>query len=297
MRDVFVSEAIVRPTGLVDPEIIIMPVDNQVEDAINKIRERISKNQRVLITTLTKKFAEDLDIYLKSIGIKSTYVHSDVETLKRLDILKDLRSGVFDVLIGINLLREGLDLPEVSLVCIFDADKEGFLRSATSLIQIIGRAARHLDGTCVMYSDKITRSMKLAIDDNEYKKEIQKQYNIDNNITPRSTTRANDNLVDIAEHKDILPKEEKKSKNKEPQEFEIDSRFSQDGKKGKTKQASMKAASLENNFDLITKIRRIEIDKLGLSSLELESRLQIAVDAMDFESAAAIRDILNTKKS
>jgi excinuclease ABC subunit B len=294
-RDVFVSEAIVRPTGLVDPEILIIPVEKQVEDAINRIQERIKKNQRTLITTLTKKFAEDLDIYLKSLGIKSTYVHSDVETLKRLDILKDLRSGVYDVLIGINLLREGLDLPEVSLVCIFDADKEGFLRSGTSLIQIIGRAARHIDGQAIMYADKVTRSMKLAIDDNEYKKIIQTKYNNDNGIIPQSTTRSNDNLIDISEVKDILPKEEKTKKSKEVPEFAIESRFSQTGKKGKTKQASMKAASLENNFDLITKIRKQELEKLELTTLELESRLQLAIDAMDFETAAAIRDILNSK--
>jgi excinuclease ABC subunit B len=294
-RDVFVSEAIVRPTGLVDPEILIIPVEKQVEDAINRIQERIKKNQRTLITTLTKKFAEDLDIYLKSLGIKSTYVHSDVETLKRLDILKDLRSGVYDVLIGINLLREGLDLPEVSLVCIFDADKEGFLRSGTSLIQIIGRAARHIDGQAIMYADKVTRSMKLAIDDNEYKKIIQTKYNTDNGIIPQSTTRSNDNLIDISEVREILPKEEKTKKTKEVPEFAIESRFSQTGKKGKTKQASMKAASLENNFDLITKIRKQELEKLELTILELESRLQLAIDAMDFETAAAIRDILNAK--
>jgi excinuclease ABC subunit B len=294
-RDVFVSEAIVRPTGLVDPEILIIPVEKQVEDAINRIQERIKKNQRTLITTLTKKFAEDLDIYLKSLGIKSTYVHSDVETLKRLDILKDLRSGVYDVLIGINLLREGLDLPEVSLVCIFDADKEGFLRSGTSLIQIIGRAARHIDGQAIMYADKVTRSMKLAIDDNEYKKIIQTKYNTDNGIIPQSTTRSNDNLIDISEVREILPKEEKTKKSKEVPEFAIESRFSQTGKKGKTKQASMKAASLENNFDLITKIRKQELEKLELTTLELESRLQLAIDAMDFETAAAIRDILNAK--
>ncbi len=293
-RDVFVSEAIVRPTGLIDPEILIIPVEKQVEDAINRIQERIKKNQRVLITTLTKKFAEDLDIYLKSLGIKSTYVHSDVDTLKRLDILKDLRSGVYDVLIGINLLREGLDLPEVSLVCIFDADKEGFLRSGTSLIQIIGRAARHLDGQAIMYADSITRSMKLAIDDNEYKKIIQTKYNTDNGIIPQSTTRANENIVDISELKDILPIETK-AKKEDNQDFAVESRFSQSGKKGKTKQASMKAASLENNFDLLTKIKKQELEKLDLTTSELESRLQIAIDAMDFETAAAVRDLINQK--
>jgi excinuclease ABC subunit B len=293
-RDVFVSEAIVRPTGLVDPHILVIPVDNQVEDAINRIRERVLKNQRVLITTLTKKFAEDLDVYLKSIDIKSTYVHSDVDTMKRIDILKDLRSGVFDVLIGINLLREGLDLPEVSLVCIFDADKEGFLRSSTSLIQIIGRAARHEEGIAVMYADNITRSMKLAIADNEYKRSIQEKYNILHNIIPKSTQRDTENIKEISERKDILTTDDtKKIKKGEEMDYAIESRYSQKGKKGKTKQASMKAASLENNFEMKKEVKKRELVMLNLSKLELESKLQMAIDAMDFESAAAIRDLMN----
>jgi excinuclease ABC subunit B len=291
MRDIFISEAVVRPTGLVDPQILIIPADNQVEDAINRIQERIKKNQRILITTLTKKFAEDLDIYLKSLGIKSTYVHSDVDTLKRLDILKDLRSGVFDVLIGINLLREGLDLPEVSLVCIFDADKEGFLRSGTSLIQIIGRAARHIDGLAIMYADKVTRSMKLAIDDNEYKRMLQEKYNLANGIIPQSTTRSTDNIKDIAELKEIIPVVDKK-KVEVQDEFQIESRYAQKGKKGKTKQASIRASSIEYNFDLLKEVKKQEIAKLELNSLELNSKLQMAIDAMDFETAAAVRDLL-----
>jgi excinuclease ABC subunit B len=291
-RDIFISEAVVRPTGLVDPHIVIVPVDQQVEDAINRIRERIKKNQRVLITTLTKKFAEDLDTYLKSIEIKSTYVHSDVDTMKRLDILKDLRSGVFDVLIGINLLREGLDLPEVSLVCIFDADKEGFLRSATSLIQIVGRAARHVDGLTVMYADKITRSMKIAIEDNEYKRSVQEKHNALHNIIPQSTSRATDNIKDIAEVKDILPILEKK-KVKDQFEFDIESRFGQKGKKGKTKQASIRAASIENNFELLKEVKKQELAKLNLNASEISTRLQLAIDAMDFETAAALRDLKN----
>jgi excinuclease ABC subunit B len=291
MRDIFISEAVVRPTGLVDPQILIIPADNQVEDAINRIQERIKKNQRILITTLTKKFAEDLDIYLKSLGIKSTYVHSDVDTLKRLDILKDLRSGVFDVLIGINLLREGLDLPEVSLICIFDADKEGFLRSGTSLIQIIGRAARHIDGLAIMYADKVTRSMKLAIDDNEYKRMLQEKYNLANGIIPQSTTRSTDNIKDIAELKEIIPVVDKK-KVEVQDEFQIESRYAQKGKKGKTKQASIRASSIEYNFDLLKEVKKQEIAKLELNSLELNSKLQMAIDAMDFETAAAVRDLL-----
>jgi excinuclease ABC subunit B len=289
-RDVFISEAVVRPTGLIDPEIIIVPAEKQVEDAINRIQLRIKKNQRTLITTLTKKFAEDLDIYMKSIGIKSTYVHSDVDTMKRLDILKELREGIYDVLIGINLLREGLDLPEVSLVCIFDADKEGFLRSGTSLIQIIGRAARHLDGQAIMYADKITNSMSLAIADNEYKRAVQTDYNKIHNITPKSTIRSKENMRDIAEVKNILTKEEPKPIAEE--EFAIESRFSQKGKKGKTKQASIRAASIENNFELLKEVKKQELNKLELNQSEMTTRLQIAIDAMDFETAAALRDMI-----
>lgn len=293
-RDVFISEAVVRPTGLIDPQIIIVPAEKQVEDAINRIQVRIKNNQRTLITTLTKKFAEDLDIYMKSIGIKSTYVHSDVDTMKRLDILKELREGVYDVLIGINLLREGLDLPEVSLVCIFDADKEGFLRSGTSLIQIIGRAARHLDGQAIMYADKMTNSMNIAIADNEYKRSVQTEYNRIHNITPKSTIRSKENMRDIAEVKNILTKEEPKPI--EVEEYAIESRFSQKGKKGKTKQASIKAASLENNFELLKAVKIQELDKLDLNLSEMTTRLQIAIDAMDFETAAALRDMIKIKK-
>jgi excinuclease ABC subunit B len=161
-----------------DPLIILKPVENQVEDVLEQVRQRIIKNQRVLITTLTKKFAEELDLYFKQINIKSAYIHSDVETLDRLDILSDLRRGRYDVLIGINLLREGLDLPEVSLVAIFDADKEGFLRSRSSLVQIVGRAARHSEGTVIMYGDKITDSMRNAIDETSRRRDLQIQYNL-----------------------------------------------------------------------------------------------------------------------
>lgn len=293
MRDVFVSEAVVRPTGLVDPKIIIVPVDKQVEDAINRIQERVDNNQRVLITTLTKKFAEDLDVYLKTLGIKCTYIHSDVDTMKRIDLLKDLRSGIYNVLIGINLLREGLDLPEVSLVCIFDADKEGFLRSSTSLIQIIGRGARHIDGTTIMYADRITNSMKVAIEDNEYKRKLQEHYNIKHNITPKSTVRSQENIKDISEVKEILVK--KIPETNSEQEFAIDSRFSQKGQKGKTKQASMKAASIENNFELLKEVKRQEIEKLNLNSKQLQKLLKDSIADMDFESAAATRDILKEK--
>jgi excinuclease ABC subunit B len=180
------AQQIIRPTGLIDPEIIIRPTDGQIDDLIAEIRERVAKNQRVLVTTLTKRMAEDLSTYLQELDIKTAYIHSEVDTLERGDILKDLRLGVYDVLVGINLLREGLDLPEVSMVAIIDADKEGFLRSASALIQIIGRAARHLDGKVFMYADHITKSMQQAIDETDRRRTIQTSYNSTHNITPTS---------------------------------------------------------------------------------------------------------------
>ena len=184
-----VVEQVIRPTGLVDPEIEVKPTENQVDDLIEQIRQRTAKGQRVLVTTLTKKLAERLSQYLSELNIKVAYLHSDIDTLERLDILRDLRAGVYDVLVGINLLREGLDLPEVSLVAILDADKEGFLRSATSLTQTIGRAARHIEGKVIMYADTITGSMKKAIDETNRRRKIQQEYNIKNNITPVSITK------------------------------------------------------------------------------------------------------------
>ena len=181
-----VVEQIIRPTGLLDPKIEVKPVENQVDDLIEQIRLRVQKNERVLVTTLTKKMAEDLTSYLKSLDIKVNYMHSDIKALERMEIIRNLRLGEFDVLVGINLLREGLDIPEVSLVAILDADKEGFLRSERSLIQTIGRAARNTDGTVIMYGDELTDSMEKAIKETNRRRAIQEQYNKEHNITPQT---------------------------------------------------------------------------------------------------------------
>lgn len=198
---------VIRPTGLLDPVIEVRPSQHQVDDLVAEIRDRTSKGQRVLVTTLTKRMAEDLSAYLLELDIKTAYIHSEVDTLERSDILRQLREGVFDVLVGINLLREGLDLPEVSLVAIIDADKEGFLRSESALIQTIGRAARHLDGRVIMYADTITGSMRRAIDETNNRRMVQEHYNQEHNITPTSIAKKIDEgLRAIIPARDDKPK-------------------------------------------------------------------------------------------
>ena len=193
-----IAEQIIRPTGLLDPEIIVRPVEGQIDDLIDEIKMRTKKKQRVLVTTLTKKMAEDLTEYLTTSGIKVRYMHHDIGAIERMEIIRDLRLGEFDVLIGINLLREGLDLPEVSLVAILDADKEGFLRSETSLIQTIGRAARNAEGVVIMYADKITPSMRAAIDETERRRAKQQKYNDEHGIVPKTIVKGVRDIIEIS---------------------------------------------------------------------------------------------------
>ncbi|MDY3946562.1 MAG: excinuclease ABC subunit UvrB [Ezakiella sp.] len=202
-----IAEQVLRPTGLLDPKIIVHPISNQIDDLIERIRDRVAKKERVLITTLTKKMAEDLTDYLENVGIKVCYMHSDTETLDRMQIIRDLRMGEKDVLVGINLLREGLDLPEVSLVAILDADKEGFLRSETSLIQTVGRAARNVNGEVVMYADHITDSMQKTIDETNRRREIQAKYNEEHGIIPKSIVKDVREVIGIMKEKGIKKEE------------------------------------------------------------------------------------------
>ncbi|QQX78393.1 excinuclease ABC subunit UvrB [Shewanella sp. KX20019] len=196
-----IAQQVVRPTGLLDPEIEVRPVGTQVDDLLSEIAKRVAVNERVLVTTLTKRMSEDLTEYLDEHGVKVRYLHSDIDTVERVEIIRDLRLGVFDVLIGINLLREGLDMPEVSLVCILDADKEGFLRSERSLIQTIGRAARNVNGKVILYGDRITKSMDKAITETNRRRAMQHQYNLDNGITPKGVIKSITDVMDVGDSK------------------------------------------------------------------------------------------------
>ncbi|MBT5948284.1 MAG: excinuclease ABC subunit UvrB, partial [Nitrospinaceae bacterium] len=199
-----VVEQVLRPTGLVDPPVEIRPAQGQVDDLLGEVRKAVARGERILVTTLTKRFSEDLTEYYDDLGVRVRYLHSDIETLERVKIIRDLRSGEFDVLIGINLLREGLDLPEVALVAIFDADKEGFLRSDTSMIQTSGRAARHIDGRVIMYADRVTGSMQRALDEMSRRRTIQMAYNEENGITPRSISRSMDGMIESVGEMDYV---------------------------------------------------------------------------------------------
>jgi len=205
-----VVEQIIRPTGLVDPEVIVKPTKGQIDDLLEEVRRRAEADQRVLVTTLTKKMAEDLTDYLLEMGVRARYLHSEIDTLERVQILRDLRLGEFDVLVGINLLREGLDLPEVGLVAILDADKEGFLRSETSLIQTIGRAARNVDGQVVMYADGVTDSMRRALNETNRRRALQVAYNTEHGIDPQTIRKKVSDILELIESRDAPAVERRK---------------------------------------------------------------------------------------
>lgn len=252
-----VVEQIIRPTGLVDPDVIVRPVKNQVDDLLNEIRDRVAKKERVLVTTLTKRSAEDLCAYFEGLGIKVKYLHSDIVTLERMDIIRDLRLGIFDVLIGINLLREGLDIPEVSLVAVTDADKEGFLRSERSLIQTIGRAARNANGQVILYGDTVTESMKKAMSETARRRELQVQYNKEHGITPTTVKkRVAEGLLDLYGMEVV----------------------SQDSKQKKQVLRDKLSVYSENPQQLSAQI------------LKLRKQMKKASDKLEFEEAARIRD-------
>ena len=196
------AQQVIRPTGLLDPEVEVRPVAGQIDDLISEINKEVEKKNKILVTTLTKRMAEDLTDYMKEVGIRVKYLHSDIDTLERAEIIRNMRLDQFDVLVGINLLREGLDIPEIALVAILDADKEGFLRSETSLIQTIGRAARNAEGHVIMYADKITDSMRVAIDETNRRRDIQMKYNKEHGITPKTIIKAVRDLISISKEVD-----------------------------------------------------------------------------------------------
>ncbi len=252
------AEQIIRPTGLLDPEVDVRPVEGQIDDLVGEIQKETAKKNKVLITTLTKRMAEDLTNYLREIGIRVRYLHSDVDTLERTEIIRDMRLDVFDVLVGINLLREGLDIPEITLVAILDADKEGFLRSATSLIQTIGRAARNSEGRVIMYADVITDSMRIAIDETNRRRKVQQAYNEEHHITPTTIKKAVRELISIS--KEI-------AKNEKNLKVDPESMSSKDLKKLIDKvEKQMKKAAAELNFEAAMELR----DQM----IELKKKLQ-----------------------
>lgn len=240
-------EQIIRPTGLLDPEVSVRPIEGQIDDLIGEIRRETGRKNKVLVTTLTKRMAEDLTEYMKDVGIRVKYLHSDIDTLERAEIIRDMRLDVFDVLVGINLLREGLDIPEISLVAILDADKEGFLRSETSLIQTIGRAARNSDGHVIMYADQITDSMRVAIEETERRRRIQQKYNEEHGITPQTIRKAVRDLISISKK---IAKEEVKFE-KDPESMskeELEKLIAAVQKK-------MKKAAAELDFETAAELR------------------------------------------
>lgn len=269
-----IAEQIIRPTGLLDPSIEIRPIKGQMDDLLGEIHKRASQNERVLVTTLTKKMAEDLTEFLKEMGVRVRYLHSDIVTIERAEIIRDLRAGVFDVLVGINLLREGLDMPEVSLVAILDADKEGFLRSDTAMIQTIGRAARNVNGHVIMYADRVTGSMQRAIDETDRRRAVQEAYNEEHHITPQSVSKDVKDLIEltkIEEEAESIPK-----------------------RKGKGKQLDSMDHGHEPypTVESAPQVAEITAEELYNKIEELDRQMKAAAKQLEFEKAASLRDQL-----
>ncbi len=255
------AEQIIRPTGLLDPEVDVRPVEGQIDDLVSEVNKEVEKKNKVLVTTLTKRMAEDLTDYMKEVGIRVKYLHSDIDTLERAEIIRDMRLDVFDVLVGINLLREGLDIPEISLVAILDADKEGFLRSETSLIQTIGRAARNAEGHVIMYADKITDSMRAALSETERRREIQKKFNDEHGITPQTIKKAVRDLISISK---VIAKEELRFE-KDPESMDRQELEKLIG----DVQKKMKQAAADLNFEAAAELRDKMVElKKQLASIE-----------------------------
>ena len=274
-----VAEQIIRPTGLLDPSIEIRPIKVQMDDLLGEIHKRAAKNERVLVTTLTKKMAEDLTEFLKEMGVRVRYLHSDIVTIERAEIIRDLRAGVFDVLVGINLLREGLDMPEVSLVAILDADKEGFLRSDTAMIQTIGRAARNVNGHVIMYADRITGSMQRAIDETDRRRAVQEAYNIEHNITPKSVSKDVKELIELTKIEEDI---DTNGKGLSP-------------KKGKKKSSTTGMDHGHEPYaqDISSpKVADITPEELFNKIEELDRQMKAAAKQLEFEKAAKLRDQL-----
>ena len=274
-----VAEQIIRPTGLLDPSIEIRPIKGQMDDLLGEIHKRAAKNERVLVTTLTKKMAEDLTEFLKEMGVRVRYLHSDIVTIERAEIIRDLRAGVFDVLVGINLLREGLDMPEVSLVVILDADKEGFLRSDTAMIQTIGRAARNVNGHVIMYADRVTGSMQRAMDETDRRRAVQEAYNIEHHITPKSVSKDVKELIELTKIEEDM----------------VTDGIGLSPKKGKKKSS---AAGMDHGHEPYaqdadaTKVAEITAEELYNKIEELDRQMKAAAKQLEFEKAAKLRDQL-----
>lgn len=277
-----IAEQVIRPTGLIDPEIIVRPVEGQIDDLIGEIKTITAKDQRILVTTLTKKMAESLTEYLSNVGIRVRYLHSDIKSIERMEIIKDLRTGEFDVLVGINLLREGLDLPEVSLVAILDADKAGFLRSETSLVQTIGRAARNVDGRVIMYADEITESMQYAIDETNRRRRIQSEYNIKNHIIPKSVVKSVREVIDS-------------TRIKEPGKSDVIGEIASGGITKNGMRIGSKAP--KTKYDLVMELTEEE-QNMPIDTLieTLTYKMAEAAGELRYEDAAKIRDTIKKLK-